>query len=141
MAFIIFYLFCPIDNEFETSYESSPEPTVPLPRVGYCPASETITAELPPAPASESNPSNDNGSEIYHDIDPSVLHLPYPATSTLGTGTLTSDHTYQYIEAGTVGTESNNVYDAPNQPNCGVSIRKHRMIIDNCALSYYLLLI
>ena len=81
------------------------------------PASETITTEF--LPVSESSPAVIiNGSEIYHDT---VSNLPNPTSNR--TNTLRSDHTYQYIEAGTIGTESNNVYEDPNQPNnYGVSL-------------------
>ena len=114
MTFLL-SLFCPIENEFETSYESidtSPEPTVPLPGVRYSPASETITTE--------SNPVIINGSEIYHNISPSVSNLPNLTSNR--TDTLRSDHTYQYIEAGTIGAESNNIIKDPNQSNYGVSL-------------------
>ena len=109
--------FPEIDNEFETSYESvdaSPEPAVPAPRIRYSPASET---ELPQE--SESNPVR---SEVYHTIGPSISNLPNLTSA--GTDNQ-SDHTYQYIEAGTIGIEPNNtIYKDPNQPNSGVSLNR-----------------
>lgn len=104
----------------------SPDPTVIIPRVRYSPASETIATEVPPA-VSESNPGTTTaGSVIYHDIDPSsVSNLINPTSESCGRGrtdTLRSDHTYQYIEAGMIGTESNNIYKDPNRSNYGVSV-------------------
>ena len=102
----------------------SPDPTVAVPRVRYSPASETIATEVPPV--SESNPDTTTGSVIYHVIDPlSVSNLINPTSESSGRGrtdTLRSDHTYQYIEAGMIGTESNNIYEDPNRPNYGVSV-------------------
>lgn len=90
----------------------------------YSPASEMITTELHQPVFESANPGTiHNGSEIYHDIGLSVLILPNPSSD--GTDTLRSDHTYQYIEAGTIGAEPNNIYEDPNQPNDRVSVHEN----------------
>ena len=95
-----------------------------MPRARYSPASEMITTELhQPVFESASPGTIHNSSEIYHDIGPSVLILPNPSSD--GMDTLRSDHTYQYIEAGTIGTEPNNIYEDPNQPNDQVSVHEN----------------
>lgn len=86
--------------------------------IRYSPASETITTEL--LPVSESNPVITNQSDTYHVIGPSISNLPNLASNS--TDTLRSDHTYQYIEAGTIGDESNIIYEDPNQSNYSVSL-------------------
>lgn len=89
-----------------------------MPGIRYSPASETIANEFPAV--SESNPVIINRSDVYHVVGPSILSLPNLASN--GTNILRSDHTYQCIEAGATGAESNIIYEDPNQPNYGVSL-------------------
>ncbi len=96
---------------------------------------------------SESNgsPGSTSGSAIYHVIDPSSASNLVNPTSSGRTDTLRSDHTYQYIEAGTIGAESNNIYEDPNQANYGVSVcvktSRVRGVVDNAHYHNYLFLI